>query len=74
MNLSGKLVRVVSPTRENTLAQGMEGTARSALDMDDDTPSASSAPDLYILEPEGLDDQEKIAGLLFTEAELEVLP
>ena len=74
MNLSGKLVRVVSPTRENTLAQGMKGTAWSALDMDDDTPSASSAPDLYILEPEGLDDQEKIAGLLFTEAELEVLP
>ena len=29
---------------------------------------------LYLMEPEGFDDQEKVAGLLFTERELEPLP
>jgi hypothetical protein len=74
MTLSGKLVQVARPTQENSLAEGMVGTAWSALDMDDGAASAASGPDLYILEPEGLDDQEKIAGLLFSEAELEPLP
>ena len=74
MTLSGKLVQVARPTQENSLAEGMVGTAWSAIDMDDDPTSAGSAPDMYILEAEGLEDQEKIAGLLFSEAELEPLP
>ena len=42
--------------------------------MGDDLPTTASIPDLYLLEPEGFDDQEKVAGLLFTEGELEPLP
>ena len=49
------------------------GTAWSVRDMGDELPSAI-VPDLYLLEPEGFDDQEKVAGLLFTEGELEPLP
>ena len=64
-SLSRKLVQVAGPTQENTLAQGMVVTARSIRDMGDDLPIAS-IPDLYLLEPEGFEDQEKVAGLLFT--------
>ncbi len=42
--------------------------------MGDDLPANINAPDLYLLELEGPEDQEKIAGLLFTEGELEKLP
>jgi len=74
VTLSGKLVQVVRPTQENSLAQGMVGTAWSVKDMGEDLPNNASIPDLYLLEPEGFDDQEKVAGLLFTEGELEPLP
>lgn len=74
MNLSGKLVQVARPTRENSLAQSMVGTAWSVSDMSDDLPGNQGTEDLYLLEPEGLDDQEKVAGLLFSETELEPLP
>lgn len=73
MNLSGKLVQVARPSRENSLAQSMVGTAWSVRDMSDDLPSGRGTEDLYLLEPESLDDQEKVAGLLFSEAELELL-
>ena len=72
-SLSCKLVQVAGPTQENTLAQGMVVTARSIRDMGDDLPIAS-IPDLYLLEPEGFEDQEKVARLLFTEEEVEPLP
>jgi hypothetical protein len=42
--------------------------------MGDHLPNIASIPDLYVLEPEGFEDQEKVAGLLFTEGELEPLP
>lgn len=74
VNLSGKLVQVARPTPENSLAQGMVGTAWSVRDMGDGLPSNSSTPDLYLLEPEGFEDEEKVAGLLFAEEELEPLP
>ncbi len=73
MTLSGKLVQVARPTPENSLAQGMVGTGWSVRDMADNLPSAI-VTDVYLLEPEGFDDQEKVAGLLFTEGELEHLP
>ena len=72
MVLSGKLVQVARPTPENSLAQGMVGTAWSVRDMEDGVPNNVSIPDLYLLEPEGFADQEKVAGLLFTEGELEL--
>ncbi len=39
--------------------------------MGDDLPSNSYVANLYLLEPEGFENQEKVAGLLFTEGELE---
>lgn len=74
VNLSGKRVQVARPTPENSLAQDMVGTAWSVKDMGDDMTSGDNIPELYLLEPDGLDDQEKIAGLLFAEEELEPLP
>ena len=74
MTLSGKLVQVARPTQENSLAEGMVGKAWSAVVMDYDPTSAGSATDMYSREGEGLEEQEKIAGLLFSEAELEPLP
>ena len=74
MNLSGKLVQVARPTQENSLVQGMVGIAWSVRDMGDDLPNNASIPDLYLLEPEGFDEQENVAGLLFTEEELEPIP
>lgn len=74
MTLSGKLVKVARPKPENSLAQGMVGTAWSVRDMGEDLPGNSNISDLYLLEPEGFDDQEKVAGLLFAEVELEQLP
>ena len=71
MTLSGKLVQVARPTPENSLAQGMVGTVWSMRAMGDDLPSNRYVPDPYLLEPEGFDNQEKVAGLLFTEGELE---
>ena len=71
MTLSGKLVQVVRPIPENSLAQGAVGVAWTVAEMGiDDVETA----DMYILEPESLDDQEKVEGLLFTEGELEALP
>ena len=74
MTLGSKLVQVARPTPENSLAQGMMGTAWSVRAMGDDLPSNNYVPDLYLLEPEDFEDQEKVAGLLLTEGELEQLP
>ncbi len=73
VTLSDKLVQVARPTPKNSLAQGMVGTAWSVRAMGDDLPNVR-VPDLYVLEPEGFDEQEQVAGLLFAEGELEPLP
>ncbi len=39
-----------------------------------DEDEVEETADTYILEPESPVDQEKVAGLLFTEGELETLP
>ncbi len=71
MPLSGKLVQVPRPSTENSLAQGVVGMAWvvSGMGIDD-----VETGDMYLLEPESAADHEKVAGLLFTEAELEELP
>ena len=74
MNLSGRLVQAARPTPETSLARGMVGTAWSVRGMGDDLPNNPNIPDLYLLEPAGFDDQENVAGLLFTEEELELIP
>ncbi len=69
MTLSGKLVQVARPTPEHSLAQGAVGVAWPAGILDIDTGDM-----YYSLEPESPADQEKVAGFLFTEGELEELP
>ena len=63
MTLSGKLVQVVRPIPKNSLAQGAVGVAWTVAEMGIDDVETG---DVYILEPESLDDQEKVEGLLFT--------
>ena len=65
MILSGKLVQVTRPTTEHSLLPGVVGTAWWFGFM---------FPNLYVLAPEGPDDQEKVKGQLFHGAELEQLP
>jgi len=74
MTLSGKLVQVARPTTENSLAQGAVGVAWAVAGMGIGEDEVEETADTYILEPESLKDQEKVAGLLFTEGELEALP
>ena len=69
MSLHGKLVQVARPTPENSLAQGVVGTAWLMWPRD-----SIGIPDLYVLEPEIPDDQKLVEGLLFTNVELEPLP
>ena len=74
MILSGKLVQVARPTPENSLALGVVGVAWAlvgGLWIDD---CGADVGAIYFLEPESSADQEKVAGLLFIEAELEPLP
>ena len=74
MTLSGKLVQVTRPTTENSLAQGAVGVAWVVAGMGIDEDDIEETADMYILEPELPADQEKVAGLLFTEGELGALP
>ena len=74
MTLSGKLVQVARPSTENSLAEGAVGVAWAlvaGLWIDD---VGTTVVAMYVLEPESPDDQEKVAGLLFIEAELKPLP
>ena len=69
MVLNGRLVQVARPSTVNSLAVGAVGFAWTfaITGIDDVEP-------MYRLIPESLVDQEKVAGLLFTEGELEPLP
>ncbi len=69
MDLSGKLVQVARPTPDNSLAMGMVGVAHLMWPRVD-----VGIPEMYILVPESLTDQETFGGMLFTEEELEALP
>ncbi len=69
MVLNGKLVQVARPTPDKSLAQGVVGVAHLVWPT-----TIVGFSDLYLLEPESPDDQEKVEGLLFTEGELEELP
>ena len=73
MTLSGKLVQVARPTTENRLAEGVVGVAWAVAGMGIDEMEDNDV-DMYLLEPESPADQEKVAGLLFSEGELEPLP
>ena len=69
MTLNGRLVQVARPSTVNSLADGAVGVAWTfaITGIDDMEP-------MYRLLPEGFEDQEMVAGLLFTEGELEPLP
>ena len=69
MVLNGRLVQVARPTPGNSLAQGVVGIAHLVWPT-----TIVGFSDLYLLEPESHDDQEKVEGLLFVDGELEVLP
>ena len=69
MTLSGRMVQVARPTPDNILAQGVVGIAHLAWPRVD-----VGIPEMYILVPESLTDQETFGGMLFTEEELEALP
>ncbi len=69
MVLNGRLVQVARPTPDNSLVQGVVGVAHLVW------PSTLVGfSDLYLLEPESPEDQERVEGLLFVDGELEVLP
>ncbi len=69
MVLNGRLVQVARPTPDNSLVQGVVGVAHLVW------PSTFVGfSDLYLLEPESPEDQERVKGLLFVDGELEVLP
>ena len=70
MTLSGKLVQLARPSTVNSLAEGAVGVAWTVAAMGIDDVETG---DMYILEPESLEDREKVEGLLFTEGELEEL-
>ncbi len=61
--LAQKLVQVVRPAMGNISAFGIVGMAHPAI--------IPADRGLYMLDPENLDDLEKVEALLFTEAELE---
>ena len=61
--IAQKLVQVVRPTMGNISAIGIVGMAHPAI--------IPAGRGLYMLDPEHLDDLEKVEALLFTEAELE---
>ncbi len=63
MTLAQKLVQVVRPAVGNISAFGIVGMAHPAI--------IPADRGLYMLDPENLDDLEKVEALLFTEAELE---
>ena len=65
MVLNGRLVQVVRPTADNSLVQGVVGVTHLVWPT-----TIVGFSDLYLLEPESPDDQEKVEGLLFTEVEL----
>ncbi len=69
MTLDRKLVQVTNPQPENSLAKGVTGMARSIRSRG----TGSITSELYSLAPEDGADLAKVAGLLFTEAELEEL-
>ena len=69
MTLSGKMVQVARPTPDNSLALGIVGMAHLMWPRVD-----VGIPEMYILVPESLADQEGFGGMLFTEEELEALP
>ena len=73
MTLSGKLVQVARPTTENKLAEGVVAVAWAVAGMGIEEMEDNDV-DMYLLEPESPADQEKVAGLLFSEGELEPLP
>ena len=58
-----KLVQVVRPAMGNSSAIGIVGMAHPAI--------IPADRGLYMLDPENIDDLEKVEALLFTEAELE---
>ena len=62
MKMDGRIVQVVKPIPEHSLAHGVVGTA---------TQVGLLFPDLYALDPVIPEDEDKFKGLLFTEAELE---
>ena len=70
MTLDNKLVQVTKPSTENSLAMGVTGRARSIKARG----TGSITPDLYSLAPEDGADLPRVAGLLFTDTELEELP
>ena len=65
MILSDKLVQVARRTTDHSLLQGELGTAWWLGIM---------FPDLYVLAPEGADDEEKLKGQLCHESELDQPP
>ena len=69
MTLNGNLVQVARPTPVNSLAQGVVGVARLVWSSE-----LIGLSDLYRLQPESSNDQEKVEGLLSAEGELEELP
>ena len=71
MTLNGKLVQGARPSSENRLADGAVGVAWAIAGMGIDI--GTTNVDLHLLESEAPADEEKVAGLLFTEGELELL-
>ncbi len=69
MVLNGRLVQVARPTPDNSLVQGVVGVAHLVWPT-----TIVGFFDLYLLEAESPDDQERVEGLLFAEGELEALP
>jgi len=54
---NGRLVQVVRPTADNSLVQGVVGVAHLVWPT-----TIVGFSDLYLLEPESPDDQEKVAA------------
>ena len=69
MPFSGILVQVARPSIENSLADGVVGFAWLVGLL-----SRNGSIDFYRLKLEEQDDQPPVEGLLFSAAELEVLP
>ena len=66
MTLANRRVRVARPTEENRVAQGVVGMAIRAIDV--------GTLGLYYLIPYYGGDMDKVEGLVFSQAELELLP
>ena len=65
MTLAKKRVRVARPTEENRVAQGVVGMA---------LPARARTLGVYYLIPYYGGDMDKVKGLVFSEAELQLLP